>query len=55
MDTKKRGRRLLILLLKEDISMGMWWIYIVYVIFVYLMIKNIVVYKNQKKDYLRHS
>lgn len=29
--------------------MGMWWIYIVYVIFVYLMIKNIVVYKNQRK------
>ena len=29
--------------------MGMWWIYIVDVIFVYLMIKNIVVYKNQRK------
>lgn len=29
--------------------MSTWWIYIVDVIFVYLIIKNIVVYKNQRK------
>lgn len=35
--------------------MGMWWIYIVYVIFVYLMIKKYCSIQESKKDYLRHS